>query len=371
MNGKRFLMRCLFFMLTLVLVELTGRQWLAAGLRAMPSQRLPDNQETGFLQSFIDRIPTQSDPSQARVVFLGSSPTYGVTIRDSANTYPAGFASALQQDRPGQSVKVYNLAAKGFLAADLSMTLAATLDRADAFVIQLNYHTFSPELLAGTPIRHPDLPERLGVKIGADEARWLGVRPTPVLNWNASIRSALRQHWWFYREREQLALKWLGQSPERWLYERFFPQAVAEDVDEPEARPFYELKEARQLYIVQRYAKNASFELSDDNTEWRFVKRMLKQLRQAGKPAVFFVAPINAEALRFFEVMDWAQYQRNLAKLRASIEAEGFALIDVNLNSPLPEDLFADISHTLDAGGQVFGPRLWELSKSYLEPRLP
>ena len=112
------------------------------------------------------------------------------------------------------------------------------------------------------------------------------------------------------------------------------------------------------------------FELADDNLEWHFLKRMLAQLKAAGKPAVIFIAPINAEALSFYEVMDWKQYARNIAKIKASVEAEGFAFVDINRSGPLPEDLFADISHTLDAGGQAFGPRLWALSRDYLAPRL-
>lgn len=380
MNAARFFTRLIAFGLTLMLADGLGQALLADKLAVPAGGRLPENQETGFLQGAIDSVAQASHP---RIVFLGSSPTYGVTIKDPANTYPAQFEQALETERK-QKVSVHNLAAKGFLAADLSMILAATLASADAYVIQLNYHTFSPSLLAGTPIRHPDLPERLGVAVPATEAKLLGTRPTPALNWNASLRSSLRRHWWFYRERERLALLWLGKNPERWLYDTFFPKpkdmaaepaggaqaAAAQDEDTVEAKPFYELKPARQGYIVKRYAQNASFELAADNLEWHFVRRMLAQLKAAGKPAVFFIAPINAEALSFYEVMDWKQYTRNVAKIKASVEAEGFAFVDINRSGPLPEDLFADISHTLDAGGQAFGPRLWALSRDYLGSRL-
>ncbi len=381
MNATRFLSRFGAFLLTLALVDLLGPKLMpASDLTNGPVEnyRLPDNQETGFLQSLIDR--QRVDQGQPQVTFLGSSPTYGVTIQNPAHTYAASFSAYFKRSRPQSSV--YNFAAKGFLAADLNSIMRATIAQTDAYVIQLNYHTFSPKLLASTPIRHPDLPERLGTSITLEEAKLIGTRPTPLFNWNAAIRQQLRAHWWFYRERERLALQFLGQSPERWLYDRFFPQAKAEatqtaqtntdtSVEQaPETKPFYELKNAQQVSIVKRYAENTTYELTDDNIEWRFVKQMLKQLKAQNKPAVFFIAPINADALRFYEVMDWKQYQHNVAKLRQSIEAEGFGFIDINLSQPLPEDLFADISHTLDEGGKTFGPLLYRLSSPYWEKTL-
>ncbi|MEZ0374830.1 MAG: hypothetical protein ACAI44_37430 [Candidatus Sericytochromatia bacterium] len=379
MKALSLLRRLGFFLLTLVLIDMVGQFVLADRLAQSLGTRLPENQETGFLQGFIDRLEAESGQEQAsaspemhtgiyptQLVFLGSSPTWGVTIRDPNHTYPAAFQAAQEETLP--LLSVHNFAAKGFLAADLNTVLGATLNTAEGFVIQLNYHTFSPKLLGSTPIRHPDLPERLGVPVTADEAKMLGMRPTPVLNWNASLRAGLRRIWWFYREREKLALLALGATPESWVYHRFYPEKPAEEI--PEAKPFYELKPARQLYIVKRYAENASYELDDLNIELRFVKIMLARLKAAHKPAVFFIAPINVDSLRFYEVMDWKQYRRNMDKLRKVVEAEGFKFVDINLTEPLPEDAFADISHTLDNGGQAFGKKLWALSRDYFEKRL-
>lgn len=365
MNAKRFFRRLGFFLLTLVLVDLAGRDWLEGKLAITDRLRLPENQEMGFLPSFIDRLDQRAGK---KIVFLGSSPTWGVAIREPRHTYPETFAAALRHDLPARAVSVDNFAAKGLLAADLNAILRASIDKADGFVIQLNYHTFSPHLLNQTPIRHPDLPESLGVAVPADEARWLNMRPTPLLNWNASLRAGLRRIWWFYREREKLALLGLGANPESWIYHRFYPEKPGED--EAPGKAFYELKPAHQMVMVQRYAQNADFILDADNVELRFVGKMLEQLQAKHKPAVFFLAPINAEALRFYEVMNWKQYRRNVDLLRQRIEAAGYRLIDINTTKPLPEDTFADISHTLDAGGEAFGPRLWALSRSSLEAGL-
>lgn len=365
MNASRFFRRLGFFGLTLLLVDGVGRTVLADKIALNHYDRLPENQEMGFLRSFIDRL--ESEKGQTRLVFLGSSPTWGVSIQDPRHTYAASFGQALKQAHPQANVSISNLAAKGFLAADLNAVLRATIDRAEGFVIQLNYHTFSPKLLQATPIRHPDLPESLGVRVPLDEARMLGMRPTPALNWNASLRAGLRRIWWFYREREKLALLALGATPESWIYHRFYPEKPSDEASG--FKPFYELKPARQTTIVHRYAENASFDIDDRNIELRFVAKMLAQLKMADKPAVFFIAPINAEDLKFYEVMDWKQYQRNLDIVRKLIEGAGYRLIDINLAEPLPAEDFADISHTLDIGGQAFGARLWQLSKSAFEEK--
>jgi hypothetical protein len=150
---------------------------------------------------------------------------------------------------------------------------------------------------------------------------------------------------------------------------RFFPAAASDD-EAPTSQPFYALKPARQLYIMQRYRQNASFELNDDNIELYFVRRMLAQLRQAGKPAVFYVAPINLQALEYYDALDQAQFKRNLDTLRTVVEQAGFHWVDLN-HTPFSEELFADVSHTLPVGGDPVGKALFNASQAYLRGRLP
>lgn len=368
-QSVRLARRLGFFVLTLVVVELC-LGWLAPPLAPVtPGDRLPADRETVMLPFWLDAL--KQPTTAAKVVFLGSSPTWGTAMPEAATTYPVRFMAHWNRIHPTHPVQAHNLAAKGFLAADLNAVLAASLPLGDAFVIQLNYHTFSPALLATTPIRHADLPERLGVNVTYADAQRLGMRPSPLVNLNTPLRQGLRQGWRFYREREAYLSAWLGTSPEQWLYTRFFPAAAASgDEEAPSPEPFYALKPARQLYIMQRYRHNASFELTDDNTELYFVRRMIAQLRQAGKPAVFYVAPINLQALDYYESLDRAQFKRNLDTLRAVVEQAGFHWVDLNRN-PFSEELFADVSHTLPAGGDPVGKALFNGSHVYLRERLP
>ncbi|MBF2052225.1 MAG: hypothetical protein IGS03_02030 [Candidatus Sericytochromatia bacterium] len=379
LSWKRWLTRCLAFVLTLFACDLWVQvRWAALLQTDIGAQyRLPADQEVPVLNATLDQIARLPDFSTRlstgpKVMFLGSSPTYGVSITDPAATYPAVVRQHWLNAQPPKPLAVYNLAAKGFLMADNYYLLQRSLPLGELFVIQLNYHTFSPRLLESTPIRHPELPETLGVSISHSEARLLGLRPSPLVNLNAPLRHWLRQHWFFYREKERLAALWLGASPENWLYRQFFAQASDEEA--PDSQPFYTLPNARQVYMVKRYAENVDFEITSHNPELQFLERMLRLLQASGKPAVFFLAPINADALNYYEVMDWQRYASHSQLLRQKIEGAGFRFLDPNLASngqePLTEEHFADISHTLNSGAKLFGARLAQFLKPELE-RLP
>jgi hypothetical protein len=369
LQGWRLLRRVAFFILTLALVDGVLALALPPLPAVLPGERLPADRETVMLPFWLEAL--KHSTSATKVAFLGSSPTWGTAMPEATTTYPVRFATHWNKAHPERPVQAFNLAAKGFLAADLNYVLAAALPDADAFVIQLNYHTFSPQLLAATPIRHADLPERLGMNVNYEEAKRLGARPSPLLNLNTPLRHILRDNWRFYREREARAVEWLRTTPEHWLYTRFFPEAQGADEDMPSPEPFYDLKPARQLYIMQRYRQNANFDLQDNNTELYFVRRMLAQLRQAQKPAIVYVAPINLEALDYYEAIDQAQFRRNLDKLKAVVVQAGFHWVDLNTPQPLSEAVFADVSHTLPAGGDQVGKALVNHSAAYLREHLP
>lgn len=367
-TARRWLLRLLSCLLTLLLVN-SALAWRFDPLlqRDFGHWRLPSDQETLHLNAWLDHIAGQSTP---QIAFLGSSPSYGISIQDSANTYPAALQRFWQDQHPRnaavQSVQIHNLAAKGWLAGDLSVVLQRSLPHTRATIIQLNYHTFAPGFAGLGGLRERTLPDLLGVPVRAETARLTGLRPTPPVNLNVLLQRALRQHFFVYREKDRLAALWLGSSPEKYLHQRWLgwlgwlgqaeaTPAEAEDGPAADAAPFYTLSNARQLYIVQRYSQNLDFEIDTRHPEFVFLQQMLRQLQAARQPAVFVMAPINVDALRFFEAFDAERYARNTALLRQTIAAAGYELLDTNLSAPLPEDDFVDISHTLDSGGQAFG----------------
>lgn len=362
-SGGRFWRTLVFFILTLLLVDLWVDRALLPQLKLdfNASYRLPEGQEMAFLPFYLGALAENPSPA---LVFVGSSPTYGIRISDPAQTFPVATLTALQKKGLAANWQSYNLSAKGFLLSDQYYLLKKALPLGEAFVIQLNYHTFSPSLLKGTRMRHPELAEKLGVPVSEAEASLLGLRPSPPLPLNTWLRQSLGRVWAFYRSKELLAAHWLGQTPEGWAfaqYERVLQQTQGIQAAEMEgALPFLDLKPTQQMMVLKRYGQNAGFTLSPDNSELQVLKWTVELLKQAGKPALFVMGPLNVEALDAYEALDWKKYQAVLQPIRAAIEAGGFDLLDINRGAYLPADQFFDITHTLNAGGTVFGERVAE-----------
>lgn len=356
-SGLRFGRTLLFFLLTLVLVDLWVLQALLPQLRSDfgPEYRLPDGQEMAWLPFYLSAVAENPAPS---LVFIGSSPTYGIRISDPAQTFPVATLKALQKQGQAKDWVSVNLSAKGFLLSDQYFLLKKALPMGEAFVIQLNYHTFSPSLLKGTRMRHPELPEKLGVTVSEQEAALLGLRPSSPLPLNAWLRQGLSRFWAFYRSKELLAAHWLGHTPEGWVFAQY-EKAMGLQAGEMEGEtPFLDLKPTQQMMMLKRYGQNAGFDLRPDNSELQMLKATVALLKQAGKPVLFVMGPLNVEALDAYEALDWKKYQAVLKPIRATIEAGGFQLLDINPGAALPADQFFDITHTLNAGGTAFGIRI-------------
>jgi hypothetical protein len=71
------------------------------------------------------------------------------------------------------------------------------------------------------------------------------------------------------------------------------------------ATPFLDLKPTQQMMVLKRYGQNAGFELSPDNSELQVLQATVALLKQAGKPALFVMGPLNVEALDAYEALDW------------------------------------------------------------------
>jgi len=358
-SGGRFWRTLIFFILTLVLVDIWVIKALLPQLKSdfSNSYRLPEGQEMAWLPFYLSALAQNPSPA---LVFLGSSPTYGIRISDPTQTFPVATLRALQKKGLAAHWQSYNLSAKGFLLSDQYYLLKKALPEGEAFVIQLNYHTFSPSLLKGTRMRHPELAEKLAVPVSEAEAALLGLRPSPPLPLNAWLRQGLSQIWAFYRSKELLAAHWLGHTPEGWAFAQYEKALGIQAAEMDGATPFLDLKPTQQMMVLKRYGQNAGFELSPDNSELQVLKWTVELLKQAGKPALFVMGPLNVEALDAYEALDWKKYQAVLTPIRTTIEAGGFDLLDINRGAYLPADQFFDITHTLNAGGSAFGERVAE-----------
>lgn len=332
--------------------------------------RLPLDQESLLLPYYVRFIHQQSEQGKHNIIFLGASPTYGVNIKDPKNTYPYAYEQALLKSKLSlPKLAFYNVSSKGFLLSDQFFLLKNLIDAGDLFFIQLNYHTFSPAIIGNTKLRYPELPGKLAVTVTAAESQLSGLPTSPTLNLDSPLRSWLSQHWFFYREADRIALNIFGNLPDIALHHQF-QQAILGKSELPSLEetdsPLMDKAPAQQAVVIKRYRETSQFQLKPDNRELVFLKKTLDLLKTHHKQAIFFMAPINIEALNYFEALNWDEYRRNTSLITQTIEDFQFPYFDKNLENPLTSEYFFDISHTLDPGGVYFGQFLFEQTKDYL-----
>ncbi len=333
--------------------------------------RLPYQREMVALPYFLRYISSQ-DAEEKNIIFLGSSPTYGISIQSPQNTYPAALARSLARSQPDLSnIAVYNVSSKGWLLSDIYYVLQRVIDDAEIFFIQLNYHTFSQKILDETVIRHPDLPQALGVPVSLAEAPLLGIQSNPRANFNNSISEWLKKYWFFYREADRIALNLFGDIPDSALYQLYRDRVFAAEEDlRDRYTAFTDLSPTQQTIIANRYRETSQVDLTSDrdsNTEFLFLQKIIALLQKYDKNAIFFMAPLNVDALEFYDAIDWRQYETNVAAIANVVRSSGFQFIDYNPEPLMPEWFFSDISHTTDEGGEYFGDRLFEDTKEAIE----
>lgn len=379
MTFRRFLLRFFSFLFFLLLAECAARHSLGGAQKQNFEKfyRFPKGREHLFLPELAEHIKNvkMRAPRDKLIVFSGSSPTYGHKIKYAQNTYPFSFKKAFE-DSSAKNIRVYNTASDGQLLADQYFIVKSLIHSADLFFIQLNYHTFNPQALREVAIRHKDMPEMLGVPVTMSEAAILNRRPTPLLPVNAWLQRALKKYSVLYGERETLAERLFGGKPEDALYKLYEKirgiklRETADALLAESTHPFSELKPAQQMVIVRRYGERCHFKIGRGNSEIFFLNEMLALLKKYNKPAVFFMTPLNQNALDDYDVMPWKEYKKNVSVISRLATGKDFLFIDFNARHHYAEDLFFDISHTLDKGGQTVGKDLFNDTKKYLEKHL-
>jgi hypothetical protein len=351
--------------------------------------RLPRTAPTAALADYVNAIDLAARvPGRPPIaVFLGASPTYGHRIKDARNTFPYAYASAAAS--AGVPVTSFNLAANGQFVGDYFVLAKRLAPDADIVFVQLTYHTFSPAARGVSRIRYPELPSVLGVSLTADESTLLGLQPSggPATSAPPSaIGGALSRYWTLWRERDLIDRKLFGGSPRDALAALVgrltgtapAPAAAAtatvlpEDSADDGFASFAELDPGMQMVAIARYAEQSSFTVDATDSEIVLLDRLAAELAAGHKKAVFYMGPLNREVIGSYGLIDPAQYARNISFIRAAVERHGFTLIDPNTGPiAIPGSDFADISHTTDAGGSLFGALLLKDTLSYLRTVTP
>ena len=185
----------------------------------------------------------------------------------------------------------------------------------------------------------------------------------------------LFDNWAAYRERSAISTKLFGAMPEERLREEWLRRtggkvAPSQEATMPadEFASFDSLDPEKQMIVVAEYAENSSFTVSPRTPQMRTLGLLARSLREQGKKAVFFVAPLNRDIVDYYALIDRAQYLANSKAIGDVVRSAGFPFVDYNAaETPVfPAEYFADIDHTTDAGGRAVGARLWQDTAAYV-----
>ncbi len=334
--------------------------------------RVPERGELGALEALAEHVrstsgaakPDSAASTTLTVAFLGSSPTHGYSIEDPSNTFSEAFEAAALRD--GVPLRVFNFATRGQTLGDHYYLARALAGSVDVLVFQLTYTSLAPSGPGAGALRLPELPRRLGVRVGREEAAATGLTPTPPLDAEPILRRALTRCWPAVRQRDDFCDIFFGGPPERRLLKLAapaLPTVIRDDVLDVEGAPgvvpFDLLEPAEQAVAVGRFAEAEPPELKVDHSEVAMLSTIVAHLRSQGARAAFFMSPLNSEALGMYGVGDLGAYDRNTQLLGSIAGDAGYLFLDYGLSSGLGWQHFTDITHTTDEGGLLVGEMLW------------
>jgi len=356
----------------LVAIDILVAAYLRPGQHYDADWRLPRTQSMSALPGYVNHIEgLRRDARHPIVLFLGASPTWGEMNRSSHYTYSAAFARTAHA--AGVGARVFNLGADGALVSDQYFIADRLAGHADLLGIQLTYHTFNPAARIDGTERFPELPRILGEAVSSTVATTLGIDRTPPFNLSGSVNRALDRNWVLFREHDALAARLFGRPVPDELFARWqeitggATKGLALAPSLQKNVSFDNLDPARQTEIVERYADVANFRIKQSDSELRMLDLLCARLESRHVNAALFISPLNIGALEGFQVFNRRLYDANVAIIRAIVEKHGLTFIDWNQPSTeLPSALFADATHTTDAGSALFARRLYEV----LGPRL-
>jgi hypothetical protein len=362
---RRLLVRLVVMVVALVVLDVLVAHYLRPGQNYDADWRLPRTQSMSALPGYVDHIESlPRDSRRPLVLFLGASPTWGEMNSDRRHTYSAAFTRTAHA--AGVKARVYNLGADGALVADQYFIASRLAARADLLGIQLTYHTFNPAARIDGAERFSELPRILGEAVSRPVATALDIHRTPPFDLSGKVDRLLDRRWVLFREHDELTVRLFGRPVRDELYARWqdatgsTPKKAALAPSLPKNVAFDRLDPARQTEIVERYADFANYRIRRSDSELRMLDLLCARLERSHSRAVFFMSPLNIGALEGFGVLDRHLYDANLAVIRATVEKHGLTLIDWNQpQTELPSALFADATHTTDAGSTVFARRLY------------
>ena len=324
---------------------------------------LPTSELAPFIR-YVDGVQASGDEGPV-IAFVGASPTWGDAVRNPHKTVPAGYRR--EAERSGTPLNAFNLACNGQLLGDEYFVARRVASNSDVIFVQLTYHGFNRQWRDGASRRYPELADLLGVPVDEQLAESLGCSPSPRVDLTGDVERWIQSRWRLYGQRDRIWARALGSRPGPALFtgwQRLVMPEFAGEVDSsPSNQPFDSLEPDAQMLVIDEFASAGDYRFDPRDSEVRVLERLASDLQQGGKRAVFYLSPLNVEALRSFDLYDEKRYRQNVDPLRRIVETRGHRFIDLNDERAIPSAAFADVNHTTEAGSRLVAERLWAATK--------
>jgi hypothetical protein len=368
-TARRVITRFAVMLIVLVAVDLVVSATFAAE-DYENDWRMPRALPTSRIVQFIAHIERPSAADTAPVVaFLGASPTWGDAVREDRETVSAAYRRAATAD--DQRLRAYNLASNGQLLGDAYFIAQRVADDTNLLMVQLTYHGFNGAWREGAARRYPELSDLLGVPIDDELAVVLGTEPAHRPDLTGTADRWLQRRWALYGMRDAIAGEVLGATPERRLFQRWetlaSPEFAGEEERIPSGEPFEMLEPDEQMIVLDEFAAAGEFQVDPDDSEVLMLERLASDLAESGTRTVFYISPLNVEALESFDLFDRELYEENVGPLREIVESRGHLFLDLNEDARIPASAFADINHTTAEGSELVAAELWRLTRNLIE----
>jgi len=319
----------------LVLLDLVLRMPLALPL---PDDfRLPNRTTMGY-EEFVAQMGRDDN---VRIAVVGDSIVWG-GFAEPWDTLSAHLDDLYEKQ--GRPVSAYNLGMNGAHANDLMPLVADLVEERAADVVLLN---FDMRFYADGSVvrRYPELYEKAASTLASAPADLLatGASEPATQTLEQRIDAAVSRVWRLYAMRDYLAAALFGDRPASALNHRM--NRLRADLFGP---PLYGKKPPSRLPLKDIREAFAVPELTEDNTQIRYLTSTLDLAREAGVAVVVFAGPADSKLLDSLDLWDRAAYEANLARVRRIVESHGgvfYAYTDA-----VPGALIGDSHHPLGAG---------------------
>ena len=271
------------------------------------------------------------------------------------------LTEALQKQGLNQA-RAYNLGFVGGHSNDLLPVVAEVAQKhaADAILLNLDYRFYN----SSSPVesRYPQLYQRVDWAKTSIPASLTVPAGAPAKRTSQEIGdSVVERVWKLFSIRDYLMVSLFKDTPGGAMTRESELARIRAD-----GRPVWIKRRAKGLPLGELRKQFALGTLTEDSVYVRYLGAALDAARAEGVPVVVWAGPLDTKMLTDNSVWNRADYERNLAFLRAYVEKRGAVFVDYT--DTLPAEQIVDSHHPMGVGyerlAETMAPLLAKIVRS-------